>query len=615
MNCNFLYLFAGNFKLRWVKKEQDVRIQAENKLVPNYTLHRPFGCLEVAVLRGKNLVNELGLPGSLHASVIWVPLKLADEKTIKNASRKDPTARGYHQIGTTSKSGITSNPVWDEMVESEECKRLRQLIPMTGFWTDTHQAADTDEMLGRTEKDCIRFPILQPLDHETKKVSNVSPFESSQGAVVVQIRFHDVLNTLPVFDDLLGEVIIPFSHLANENEFEGWYRLKRTGSAKVAHIDLDSFQHSALREAKPNSYDGSYLDKKDSKSIGDTLSADYRQNVKVVDEVPEVYLRIKFKRPVFQTEVCDAERESSIVIAEEMIRTAVNEEGSIGLIGSSISTINTVRGLRGNVQYIQNELGKMLDILEQIRNIFNFADPRKSCLIFSLLVVLWVILILVPTRLLVLAAGLAQYTVTFISTFMDNGKDQSREEYIPDVPKAEDTPTPLATYFMNFFLSLPTDEDLRRTYFWESRRIGERERTQLMAKKRKARLKKLWKAQWFGTLEIKKHIKSSAETERKWTWETVFGILQGHRFVWWKNEQHFDDGNTPLGQIYFAGHSGLAGLSPLDLKELKKNEIPLIVCIFGRGEHGQQKITLLTPDKDTKETLEDSVFKAFNKND
>ena len=33
----------------------------------------------------------------------------------------------------------------------------------------------------------------------------------------------------------------------------------------------------------------------------------------------------------------------------------------------------------------------------------------------------------------------------------------------------------------NLFLSIPTDEDLRRTYFWEARRLGEKEREKFVS--------------------------------------------------------------------------------------------------------------------------------------
>ena len=166
---------------------------------------------------------------------------------------------------------------------------------------------------------------------------------------------------------------------------------------------------------------------------------------------------------------------------------------------------------------------------------------------------------------------------------------------------------------MNLFVSIPTDEDLRRTYFWEARRLGEREREKFAISKRQTRLEKLWKANWHGTLQLKEkkpEQSSSTDSSRNWSWENAFALIEGHRFIWWRSEKHFDTGEAPLGQIFFAGHSGLAGLSPLDLRELAKEEIPSVVSIFGRGTQGQQKLTLLASSSGVKDSLENAVLAA-----
>lgn len=53
-----------------------------------------------------------------------------------------------------------------------------------------------------------------------------------------------------------------------------------------------------------------------------------------------------------------------------------------------------------------------------------------------------------------------------------------------------------------------------------------------------------------------------------------------------------------------------AGLSPLDLRELSKEEIPLVVSVFGRGAKAQQKLTLLAPTQKVKDELENAVIAA-----
>ena len=170
---------------------------------------------------------------------------------------------------------------------------------------------------------------------------------------------------------------------------------------------------------------------------------------------------------------------------------------------------------------------------------------------------------------------------------------------------------PIVTQISNLFTSIPTDEDLRRAYFWESKRIEEKDQRESMDQKRKIRLKKLWNAKWYGCLDLKVRRSISSELDsRQWEWEQVFVVFFGHRLIWWKNNADFDDGESPLGQIIFAGHSGLAGLSPLDQRELLEDEIPLVLGVFGRGMDGQQKVIFLSPQKTIKDELEALIIKT-----
>lgn len=64
---------------------------------------------------------------------------------------------------------------------------------------------------------------------------------------------------------------------------------------------------------------------------------------------------------------------------------------------------------------------------------------------------------------------------------------------------------PVSQWILNALRGLPTSEDLRKTYFWESRRLGAREMEAHAAKKRKSRMERLWRVQWHGTIEILTH--------------------------------------------------------------------------------------------------------------
>lgn len=134
--------------------------------------------------------------------------------------------------------------------------------------------------------------------------------------------------------------------------------------------------------------------------------------------------------------------------------------------------------------------------------------------------------------------------------------------------------------------------------------------------KRLARLKRLWKAQWYSSVGMRKASKQKVSPRDKgWHWETVFAVVHGRRLLWWLTTDDFDEGDPPAGYIFLAGHAGLAGLSPLDVRELEKNELPRIVNIFGRGKEGQQKLMLLLATEECKEELENAVLSASIKGD
>ncbi len=164
----------------------------------------------------------------------------------------------------------------------------------------------------------------------------------------------------------------------------------------------------------------------------------------------------------------------------------------------------------------------------------------------------------------------------------------------------------IATWFLNAIRGLPTDEDLRRAYFWESKRVGERESEILSSRKRQSRLQRLWNAPWYAPVQLMERV----DETKKIHWETVFAIVQSRRFLWWRSPKDFDSGEEPIGRIFLSGHAGLARLSPLELREIGQDELPLVVTIFGRGLQAQQRASLLMPSIAVKDSLEEAVLAA-----
>lgn len=584
---------SGKFEKRWVEKERDARIQAEKKLEISYKIHRPCAKIKAMVTKGRNLRSrELGLPGSLNVSLTYDPLRLLTEKQKKDSSNLDGTSSFPHNVGVTHNSNITANPEWEKIAESDESRRLKLRLSQSNV---LKEESDPDAVYSTWDK-CLTFtfPILQPLT-TANHIALLLPWKSSPSALVFQVRFDHLFNKIPVFDNILGEVSIPFVSIMNfptnsprHFEIEGWFEVKPVGS----------IQSTRLAEKSQTT----------SKAIsGETKKSTPKNEDIILNDIPSIYLRIKLTIPEEKSTVSEIEKESSIVIAEEMIRNAeISKNVKASVIGSSLNTINTVRGLGGNLQGIQNQLGDILDVVEKIRNLLNWSSPQQSMLAFGVMSILWLVLFLVPARILILCAGLGIFIGNFYRKYGTNKPNQIVEE-------KDENASPIPILINNFFHSIPNDEDLRRVYYWESRREGEIERKKHASKKRSSRLRILWSTLWFGDVKIKNdglRKRDTSNYERDWEWVSYFAIIQGHQFSWWKNEKSFDDGDEPQGKIMFGGHSGLASLSPLELRKLHKHEIQMVVNIFGKAQNGQKKISLLVPDINTKESIEYAVIKA-----
>jgi hypothetical protein len=337
----------GHFKDRWTMQEKEAVIKAETKIEINQTIFRPMGLLHVGDLRGKNLRSrDLGLPGSFYACIMYDPLRYADDKTKSSQIKIDSSSSCIHQIGATVSSGITSNPTWKHIQDSPELMRLKHLLP--------------DDRIWRKEKDSdasMSYPILQPVTGgHCGDGTGISllPWEQSYGAIVIQVRFSDVLGSFSLFDNVIGEVVIPLAKLAGSGRVvEGWFRLLSVGTTDTVPGESPVTTDENTDEFIENA------------GVG-------REQIPSVS-FPELHVEVKFSsKSGLADGTCSSDNmESFKVICEEISRTAsIAQENSVGMIGSSLNTINTVRTLGGQ---LQNQLSYVLDMLERVRNAFNFS--------------------------------------------------------------------------------------------------------------------------------------------------------------------------------------------------------------------------------------------------
>ena len=94
---------------------------------------------------------------------------------------------------------------------------------------------------------------------------------------------------------------------------------------------------------------------------------------------------------------------------------------------------------------------------------------------------------MVPLRMLILLGGLGLYASTFSATFFPASPSSESDSKTRKEPtdlledKVEKQEGAVGIWIVNALRGLPTDEDLRKAYFWESRRVGEQARASLVS--------------------------------------------------------------------------------------------------------------------------------------
>jgi len=577
----------GRLKQHFIQRQKESCVKEILENSVHRSNFRPVGGIEVQVERGRNLRSqELGISGSVGCHVFWHPLRyIENEEDGKSLISQDKLLESRHDMGETN-FVFDVNPEWNKLTASSELLRMQRLSPNLETLLLERGKGPKNKKADHKNSKSVVFPFLRPVcsKENSKKNANscLEPWKSTLGAIVVQVRFGDVINKLPGFKDTLGEVVIPLSNVMLNTQINGWFQVTKVNSTHTVRYNKDSD-----------------------------------------DGMPCVHLSLRWLPPDLNQKVSEADREASINLEEEMVLTASTKALSQGkTIGNSLGSLNsTVRGIGGTLHSIQNTIGQVVDLLEACHNIFTFADPQISSLVLCSLLVICLLLALVPTRTIVLLVGLVQYIVTLVSklkswlspkqsespSFKSNRTDQNEE-------KETQTSSPISTWITNAFRSIPTDEDLRKTYFWEGRRIGEQACSKIRMEKRITRLTKLWNAKWFSSVKLR--IECQEGNLDDWQWQDgYFAVVLGRRLMIWTSETDFDAGEIPYKQLYFSGHAGIAGLSPIELRHLNEDEVKRATNIFGRGENGQLKLMFLLPDKSLKDSLESVIMDTAIKDD
>ena len=406
---------SGQFSALWTHSECNTRRDASKKISTSFTTHRPLSFLEIAIQEGKNLASkELGIPGMFYATVSWDPSYFMSPSRKGRTGEFDATVLNIHDLGYTETANVSSNPIWNSLYHSDESLRLKSILSGANQWI-----SNTD--VSFVAENSFVYPILQPLkrkhhlDSDTTSIV-LKPWHLSDGAVIIQI--HNALNRL--FDDCIGEAVVPFSYIVAQqnNQIEGWIMLDAQNQKKKKHDfslipkevineNDDAMNHSQDETTDNISLERPDLNEEEDKSIKAT-------NAFAPSSRPAIFISCAIFLPNDQTYYSDTERESSIVVAQEMIQTASVSRENIGMIGSSINTINTVRGMSTNAQWLQNMLGSFLDNVESTRNLFTWASPHKSALVFLSICATWITLYFIPTRVILFFVGMVRLCLAFV---------------------------------------------------------------------------------------------------------------------------------------------------------------------------------------------------------
>eukprot|EP00980_Cylindrotheca_fusiformis_P023760 scaffold10939_cov105-Cylindrotheca_fusiformis.AAC.5 len=483
-------------------------------------------------------------------------MRFATKKVKEKISHIDKASKAHHLIGYTN-TRYAVDPTW-EIQESIESKRLKHLLPVE------EKLPDSIASVG------VSFPILQPISLESGLKdtdgrfvdTNLIAWEESPGAIVFQVRFSDLLFGLG-FEHVLGEVVIPLSTVLNEGEISGWFNV-----SSGAENETDLLSRTGPGGFDPESHRDS------------SLSKNYKM-------IPRLFIVLEWTPPSNKrNKPTDTEQELAIAIQEEYVRSSKQKKHDF--VGSSLGAMNAALGIGGNLQDAQNTLSSILDLIESTQNLFNFA---------------------------------AHFSLTANKKYRFLEK-RTKKEFVnqrESMPVSLDVSDEVShrkegswdIWIMNGLRSLPTNEDLRKTYFWESFRSGHNEAEKYLSRKRESRLKQLWKAQWYSKIRIKVRI----EAEQASNWMNAFAIVQGHHFLWWKSISGFDSGEDPVGRIFLTGHAGLTGPSPIEMRDLSQEELGLFVGIFGRGLSSQERLAVITPDEILRESLKNAILGASAKDD
>jgi hypothetical protein len=306
--------------------------------------------------------RDLGIAGKSVCQVLWDPLRLeSDKKTKEVIANTDKSAKTQRDIGHTDAS-FSSEPVWEEIFESDETRRLKHFLPWEGgFFESSGQNCHN-----------LRFPILQPFSLKSNRKdtlgrfvdTQLNPWATSPAAIVIRVRFQDFLNNLPGFDHILGEVVFPFRKVAEAGEITGWFEVLDVGSSSVSPCLSDDEVEQT------------------SESVEHTPGAvAVESSPSLLTDPPLVFATLKWFPPRTDDglEADESERVASHVLQEELVRsTVLARHRKADFLESSRGAVNTALGRSDlEVNFCCFKYLSLASNIAQTRNWWKCASDSK----------------------------------------------------------------------------------------------------------------------------------------------------------------------------------------------------------------------------------------------
>ena len=252
--------------------------------------------------------------------------------------------------------------------------------------------------------------------------------------------------------------------------------------------------------------------------VGSDLAA-FREHAAATPQGVEVLVRAQLEIPALSSLASPSteERESSYVL-QTLLKGDTEKESS---------TISVLWNMTDNVKYVQNLMNWLLDQIESAKNIFNWTAPNKTYPIYLAIIAVWLVTVMIPGRLLILAFGLYEFLFVLLP-----------------IPEGRST----MIRFSNLIQSIPNDDDIAQIYAVERKTFAAAKQTEWKATEKARKVNLTLPTLWRGSVSVKASsfggTGGSGSSGAPDEWIPVFMLLQGKRLVWWASEEALDQGKV-----------------------------------------------------------------------